>query len=312
MRSNFMLKKSFSMHRFRPSAMVRVTGEDAFEFLQGQFTNDLRGLAGGVTYGLWLNQKGKVLADSEILRISDREFVVVSGFSSSSVIIQRLEQYIIADDVVLQDQTPAASVLTVWGDAAMDLINEFAGEIPAVDRFLSVREVYFFHDRQYRDGVSFKLMGSSEAIAGLQTDLLARGGVEVSDQVKERVRIAAGIPQIPNDIGPTDLPQEAGLETAAISFTKGCYLGQEVMARLHSMGQVRRQLRRVRGSGPAPLNGTALFQGTKKMGEIRTVVATPEGFVALAMLTRLGLDENAGLALEAANGASPIVSLWTK
>lgn len=306
-----MPKKITLTHGFRPAATVRVTGEDAFEFLQGQFTNDLRGPVESVTYGLWLNQKGKVLADSEILRIADRDFLLTSVFCPAENISQRLEQYIIADDVVLENQTATFSALLVWGESTALFLKELFGETPAAGRFLKRRGVFVFSPRQGAMA-GIQIIGPSPAVEELQMVLLARGSVEATNDDVECARIEAGIPSIPHDIGPTDLPQEAGLDATAISFTKGCYLGQEVMARLKNLGQVRRQLQRVRGRGAAPTHGTPLFQGSKKVGEIRSAVATSEGFVAFAMLTRMGLDENAGLAFDIASDTPSSVSLWTK
>jgi folate-binding protein YgfZ len=103
------------------------------------------------------------------------------------------------------------------------------------------------------------------------------------------------------DVGPSDLPNEAGLETDAISFKKGCYLGQEVMARLQSMGRVRRRLRRVRSRGPAiPAPGAALFCGGRPAGEMRSaVVDGAGGAIGLAMLSLLALTPDGALSLGA-------------
>jgi hypothetical protein len=107
----------------------------------------------------------------------------------------------------------------------------------------------------------------------------------------ERLRIEAGIPSVPRDLGPDDLPNEGGLEHDAISYTKGCYLGQEVMARLRTMGRVRRRLLRVAGSAKAPEQLPApLFAEGKKIGELRSAARTATGFIGLAMISMLGVS----------------------
>jgi len=111
--------------------------------------------------------------------------------------------------------------------------------------------------------------GVREQLAGLRN---------IDGEELEQRRIAAGIPAVPADIGPGDLPGEGGLEAVAISYTKGCYLGQEVMARLKSMGQVRRRLRRVAGPGPVPQVPAPLWQEGRQVGELRSAVATENGF----------------------------------
>lgn len=114
----------------------------------------------------------------------------------------------------------------------------------------------------------------------------------------EYARILDGIPAIPLDVGPDDLPNEGGLEDVAISYTKGCYLGQEVMARLKNMGQIRRRLQVIRGAGATPVTRASLFQAGKKVGHVRSVATAGNEFFALAMLSLINLDPTLGLSLE--------------
>jgi len=289
--------------QYRPGALIRVTGEDAFTFLQGQFTNELRQPPGSVTYGLWLNQKGKVLADSHVLRVSENEFLICSEFSPASIIRQRLEEYIVADDVVLTDETATGHALTLWGAGGKETISRLLAEAPAAGRFAGSQDLIVFRGRRL-PGDSWEIFGSEKAVTEFRGKLLASGAVESSPTEMEFVRISAGIPVVPADIGPGDLPNEAGLEDAAISYTKGCYLGQEVMARLKNLGQVRRRLLVVRGRGAPPVPLAALYQAEKKVGEIRTVVTRADEFVALAMLSLVNLTLTVGLSLEP---AGPVV-----
>ena len=112
---------------------------------------------------------------------------------------------------------------------------------------------------------------------------------------------------MPPDLGPGDLPNEGGLDASAVSYTKGCYLGQEVMSRLKNLGRVRRRLHVVTGAGVPPLMHAPVFQQNKKVGEIRTTAPTAEGFVALAMLSLAGLDTSAGLSTGA--GETPALQI---
>jgi len=280
----------------RPSALLRVTGEDAFTFLQGQFTNELRQAPGSATYGLWLNQKGKILADSQVLRISENEFLVCSEFSPAETIRQRLEEYIVADDVVLGDETATSYALTLWGPGGNETISRLLAEAPAPGRFVRSRDVIAYRGRRL-PGDAWEIFGPEKAVMELRGQLMASGAVESSPAEMEFARISAGIAVVPADVGPGDLPNEGGLEDGAISYTKGCYLGQEVMARLKNLGQVRRRLRVVRGSGVPPSPLAALYQGEKKIGEIRTVGAQGDEFVALAMVSLINLTSTAGISL---------------
>lgn len=260
---------------FPPAAVVRVTGPDSLPFLQGQFTQDLRPVSpGGAAYGLWLNQKGKVIGDSHVLKQGADEWWLVSEFTPASVLLPRLETYLIADDVTLEDVTSQWH-LALGADAAEPFSWRSAATLPV----------------------------------GLR--LLPRGEARADASADERLRYVAarrltGLPSIPLDFGEGDLPQEAGLEGYAVSFNKGCYLGQEVMARLHAMGQVRRQWLGVYWRGESesvvPVPKTEIVDADgKRVGEWRGGAVVDGSCVGAAMVLR------AALALKQAGG--PAV-LW--
>lgn len=244
-----------------------MTGGDAATFLQGQFSQDLRGLAAGQgVYGLWLTVKGKVLADSFVIRSThEGEYWVLSYAVAAEVIRARLEAFIIADDVTVEPAEAEPLALTIVGDA------------PPV----APDGVWVLPSRRIRGAVEWVFEPAAEAAV---TQVLA-GWPEIELSVIDSARIRSGLPAVPRDIGPEELPQEGGLEVDAVSFNKGCYLGQEVMARLHSMGRVRRRLLRVRGEGALPACGQALFDGERRVGEIRSATVEGDGFLALALLT---------------------------
>ena len=269
---------------WKPSAWLRITGPDAFSFLQGQFTNDLRQVANGTVYGLWLTLKGKVLGDGFVMAGREpEEFWIGSYATPAAVLRERLENFIIADDVTVEDQTADWSAVSVFGPVAVERLGR------------SGSAEFIFSGRRSRPAnVEWVFRHDAEAdVRRALQDLpeLDLGAVEA-------IRISAGIPAVPTDIGLNDLPNEAGLEDEAISFTKGCYLGQEVMARLKSMGQVRRRLLRVRGQGPRPIPGAALYVGERQVGELRSVAHVgADEYVGLAMVSLITLAGHAELAL---------------
>lgn len=288
---------------YRPQAVIRVTGEDAFTFLQGQFTNELRQAVGSVTYGLWLDQKGKVLADSHVLRVSEKEFVVVSTNSPADIIKRRLEDYIVADDVLLVDETAATSGMVLVGAGVGEVLARVLMAPVASARFAQAAQVMAYAGRRM-GGENFEILGAVDALFAIREKLVG-AGVKVIDHAElEFARITAGIPAVPEDIGSGDLPNEAGLESVAISYTKGCYLGQEVMARLKNLGQVRRRLHVVHGRGTPPRPRTALYQGDKKVGEIRSIAPRGDDFVALAMLSLVNFKAGVGLSREPGGAAT--------
>jgi tRNA-modifying protein YgfZ len=286
--------------RFRPSAAIKISGEDALMFLQGQFTQDLKTVGqASARYGLWLNQKGKVLADSFILNVAGGGFWILSYFSPAAVIRERLESYIIADDVEIEDQTDAWSGITVMGEGGADWLRERRIDVPETGSFTGSGEALVWKGRRSR-GEGWDWLMPVANVAAVEP-----GAAQVlSEEALELVRIEAGIPAIPQEVGLGDLPNEAGLESDAISYTKGCYLGQEVMARLKAMGQVRRRLVRVRSSVSIPdALPASLFFGDKRVGELRSAVRSQTGWVGFAMLNLTGLKPDAALSLVATGTA---------
>ena len=279
---------------WKPTAWLRITGSDALSFLQGQFTNDLRQVAQGAVYGLWLTLKGKVLGDGFVMAGAvPEEFWIGSYATPAAVLRERLESFIIADDVTVEDQTADWSAVSVFGAVPAERLGQGGAA-----------EFIFPGRRSRPANREWVFRGEVEGeVRRALHDLpeLDRAAVETR-------RITAGIAAIPVDIGPNDLPNEAGLEDEAISFTKGCYLGQEVMARLKSMGQVRRRLLRVRGNGTPPLPGAALYVADRPVGDLRSVIAVgADEFIGLAMVSLINLAGHAELALSL--GALPTVKI---
>ncbi|HEY1765461.1 MAG TPA: folate-binding protein [Opitutaceae bacterium] len=276
-----------SIFPYAPACVLRISGPDAATFLQGQFTNDLGKMTPGQpVYGLWLDRKGRVIADSYVIALPGfADFRVVSPGSAAVTVAKRLGDFIVADDVSIGDETAA------W--RGMALVGPGTGEWLAAQP----RPGFVFPGRRssgenwewvYPEGESF---AAGQAVDGVRT---------ASPSEMERRRIGDGIPSVPGDIGPGEFPNEGGLDSVAISYSKGCYLGQEVMARLKTTGRVRRSLVRVRGAGPAPAVPAGLWLGGKRQGELRSAAANPDGagFDGLALLS-VATDRGKDLSLAA-------------
>jgi folate-binding protein YgfZ len=283
-----------SIFHYRPAAVLRADGPDAESFLQGQFTNDLSKIApGGSAYGLWLDRKGKVIADSNVTRaLNDAGFWITSISSSAPTIEAHLGAHIIADDVVLTDETTGWRGISFIGPGVGGRLNAEprAGVVFPGRRDSQENWEWIFPETESASATA--------AVAGARV----LGAAEI-----DGMRIAAGIPAVPADIGPSDLPNEGGLDKEAISYSKGCYLGQEVMARVKSLGRVRRTLVRVRGAGALPILPAGLWSGEKKEGEIRSAAPEAGGFSGLALVSVNAASKGDALAL--ALGASPTVEL---
>jgi folate-binding protein YgfZ len=271
----------------RSSAILRVRGPDANSYLQGQFTQDVNA-SGGRSYGLWLDLKGRVQADGHVLKQAEKDFLVVSFSFTAMQLLARLEAYLIADEVELIDETSSWGGILLWGDDA-------ARQTPPAG-------VLSFPSRRAGAG-SLQWLVPAGRLDEVLTALKKTPVIERDARAAELERLRQGVPAVPSDIGLRDLPNEGGLDEVAISYTKGCYLGQEVMARLKNLGQVRRRLHLVRGTGAPPAAGTALYQGERKAGEMRSAVVDDDGFLAMAMLSLVNLDANAPLGLDPAGSA---------
>ncbi len=280
---------------YRPACLLRVSGDDAATFLQGQFTNDLGNVAPGRSaYGLWLDRKGRVIADSHVIRAADGAgYWVASIDSPAQVVARRLGDHVVADDVAIEDVTAS------WG--GLSLIGAGTGTwLKGAGR----AGLYFPGRRD--NGENWEWL--YPAADSPSVDAAAPGAARLARDEVERMRIASGIPSVPADIGPADLPNEGGLESQAISYSKGCYLGQEVMARIKSMGRVRRSLVRVSGKGAPPAVPAALWRGERREGELRSAVpdAGGQGYLGLALVSAAGL---AGGAYALSRGGSPAVEV---
>ncbi len=282
-----------SVFTYIPAALLRATGPDAPAFLQGQFTNDLRGVKeGDALYGLWLDRKGRVLADSYVAPLAGSEFLITSLSTPAPVIAGHLGEHIIADDVAIADETAS------WRGAS--LVGPGAGKWLASEP----RAGIFFPGRR-DSGENWEWI-HGEADSGSVRDALA--GARALDAADiERMRIVSGIASVPADIGPADLPNEGGLDASAISYSKGCYTGQEVMARVKALGRVRRALVRVRGSSAPPSLPASLWNGDRREGELRSAAPDAGGFAGLALVSVAA--SAAGHPLSLAPGAAPTVEI---
>jgi hypothetical protein len=240
---------------------------------------------GKSVYGLWLDRKGRVIGDSHVVQAEGAaEFWIISLSSPAAAIEPHLGGHIIADDVTIADETDA------WG--GLSLIGAGTGA------WLSsgARAGLVFPGRR-TSGENWEWMFPG---AAREEAAAAVSGARILNASEiELMRIASAIPSVPGDIGPTDLPNEGGLDRDAISYSKGCYLGQEVMARIKSLGRVRRTLLRVRGSGPPPALPAGLWKGEKREGELRSAVADPGGFAGLALVSVTSAEAGCQFALAA-------------
>ncbi|HEX2165543.1 MAG TPA: hypothetical protein VHM02_16495 [Thermoanaerobaculia bacterium] len=294
---------------------LRLGGADRARFLHGLVTCEVKALAeGDGAYGFLTSVQGRVLADLVVLALGDDLWLEVPEGERQAV-ADHLAKYLIADRV--QIAALHAVPLSLAGPRAGELLEARIGRggLPGEPWAHRPIELAGVAARIVRRGVApvetFDLWlppgGGPEVAAHLTAD----GAVPVSGDAWDVLRVERGVPAFGPDFGPETFPQETGLEEAAVSYSKGCYLGQEIVARIHYRGGVQRGLRGVRfaDAGAPPSSGTPLLAEGRPAGTVGTSVLSPDhGPIALAILHhRAGAP---GTVLElAAGGRAEVVAL---
>jgi tRNA-modifying protein YgfZ len=263
---------------------LALTGSEAKPFLQGQVTNDIEALEPGKgCYAAFLTHKGKMLGDMRVLDLGD-ELLLDTERVALQELFNMIRRSKLGSDVELHKRTLELGELS--------LIGPHARRIAGADA-LGRRE----HDsvRAQVGGVRVTLVATDVGVdvfcaaadtASVRAALEAAGAVPVSEDAAEVVRVEHGRPRYGVDLDEGVIPQEAGLNERAVSFTKGCYVGQETVARLFYRGKPNRHLRGLRLSALGS-PGDVLRVGEKQVGKLASVVVSPaHGPIALALVRR--------------------------
>lgn len=234
-----------------PNCHLTATGPDAFAFLQSQFSNDLRlATAEKPVYGFWLDRKGRVRGDSLIFRDGEESLQVVSRHTPANFLREFLEEKIIADEIELEEAASPHNLISVWPSEIAPEVTGTPSSFP--DPTLPLSGFSWFVPQEQVSSITSSLPGTQVDIETYERDLL----------LSRRVRI-------PMDLVVDVFPQELDLEEY-VHYNKGCFLGQEIMARLHYQGRTRRFLKIFRAAPQQtlPEPGTPLLVATKKTGVV--------------------------------------------
>ncbi|NDV63073.1 hypothetical protein G0Q06_11465 [Puniceicoccales bacterium CK1056] len=282
----------------KPSAVLRFTGEDHVDFLQSQGTADLRGPIGICRYTLWLDHKGLIHGDSHVLKVSAEECLLISYLTPAVDLVSKFDRHIIADDVEIADETDKWNLLSVLPDSIALLPRDcMPGEEDNV--FNEESGSYFYPGRRCGPVTVDCLIPSTVALP-FEVE-------EVYEDDVEAIRIKSGIPFLPVDITPGKFNSLEANLISPLSFDKGCYLGQEVVARVHRLGRLSRRFIAVSGRGAAPRVPFMLEDNGREIGAITSVVKSHDTFQGIGWLKsryedgRLGMG---GLNLEVSTLAS--------
>ena len=263
---------------------LALTGAAAKEFLQGQVTNDVESLSPGAgCYAAFLTPKGKMLGDLRILDAGD-ELLLDTERISLQGLFNIIRRFSVGYDVQLHKRTLECGLLSLIGPQA-DVVAG-AHELPAAEHSHTEIEVDGIRVRAIRTDVGLDLLCDAVYTASLRDRLLAVNTLEVSEATAECLRVEHGRPRYGVDLDDTVIPQEAGLNERAVSFTKGCYVGQETVARLYYRGKPNRYLRGLRLSARAA-TGDEVRAGDRVVGKLGSVAESPRfGSIALALVRR--------------------------
>jgi tRNA-modifying protein YgfZ len=272
------------------------TGPDAAEYLQGQLTNDIEALEPGEgCYATLLDRKGHMQADMRVLRASTAGFVSHTDISRSGSFVwvdteaeglgaarRHLEMYKVGREVEIADLGDDLAILSLIGPRSA----EVAGTPPLPEYANEEANVAGIECLAVGTREGIELIAPSADTERLREALLGAGAGEVGAEAAEILRVEAGVPRFGAEMGTATMPAEAGIVEAAVSFTKGCYIGQETVARLHYKGRPNRLLRGLRLDAPAE-PGALLLLAEKEVGSVGTACVSPaHGPIALAIVRR--------------------------
>jgi tRNA-modifying protein YgfZ len=300
----------------RDRARIAVSGRDRATYLQGLLTNDIPSLAPGTgCYAAWLTAQGRMTTDMHVLESGDMILLDVPAATRESV-LQRLDQFIFTEDVRLEDLTPALAEMAVHGPRAAEVVERSVSGTTGLADWPQYRNA--------REGLSGSplVMVRIDTLgvpgytlyvdAARETELAAaleRGGAaRVAEAAVESARVEAGYPVFGVDMNDDIIPLEAGIEERALSMTKGCYVGQEVIVRvLHrGHGRVVRRLVGLRVNGAAPPHGARIHAGGRDVGFITSSAMSPRfGAIALGYVHRDFLEPGTAVEVETGSGRAP-------
>jgi folate-binding protein YgfZ len=261
-----------------------LTGAEAKEFLHGQVTNDIEGLEPGRgCYAAFLTHKGKMLGDLRVLDGGD-ELLLDCERVALQELFTMIRRFKLGRDVELHKRTLESGLLSLIGPEARRVAG--VEDLPDEEHAHRAGELAGAAVRLIATDVGVDVLCAAQDTERVAGALAAAGAVVADETAAEIRRVETGRPRYGVDLHDGVIPQEAGLNARAVSFDKGCYVGQETVARLHFRGKPNRHLRGLRLSGPAEA-GTPLRKGEREVGRLASVVDSPvHGPIALALVRR--------------------------
>jgi folate-binding protein YgfZ len=296
----------------------RTAGPDAARFLHGLLSNDIEGLAPGQgCYATFLTERGMILTDLVVLRRRD-DFLLHAPPETGTKGLALLARFLVGDDATMEDLSGRIGILGVLGPRSAEAIAAIGAPLGSIPP-------WHFVERDFEGGTllvsaarwtgeeGFDILAPVALLAALWDRLLgavrARGGRPLGEAALETLRIEAGTPRAGRDFDEETIPQQAGLDHA-LSFTKGCFRGQEIVLRVRTRGHANRSLVGLTLQGPAaPPRGTKLLHEGVEVGSVTSATLSPTlgKPIALAMVHRTATAPGTVLEVAAAPARSATV-----
>jgi folate-binding protein YgfZ len=272
-----------------------LTGEQAREFLDGQVSNEIASLVPGHgRYATLLTNKGRMLGDLRAFGVGDGALLVVTERVALQALFDQVRRGLIGWKAELHKRTLELGLLSLVGPRSEEVARAAGLPVPGPDEHdvvVTGEDDDAVRGAVVRTDLGLDVLPPAERVAEVRAALLAAGATETAEDVAEVVRVESGRPRYGHDLDETVMPEEAGIVDRAVSFKKGCYVGQETVARLHWKGKPNRHLRGLRSAAPiasgAPVVLVAEDGTHREIGHVGTAVTSPRhGPIALAILRR--------------------------
>jgi folate-binding protein YgfZ len=296
-----------------PSGKLALTGDEARTFLTGQVTADVEALEPGAgTYAALLTPKGKIVADLRIVDVGAAsgapddpgagvELLLLCERSGLQALFDHLRRHLVGYAVELHKRTLQLGLLALEGPRTAAVLGAAADDLAREEHATALADLDGVAVRLVRTAAGVDVLPAADDVEAVRAVLLARGAVPVDPAAAEVTRVEAGRPRLHHEMDETVMPAEAGIVERAVSFTKGCYVGQETVARLHWRGRPNRHLRGLRLEREVPV-GTVIVEDGRELGRVTTSVDSPAlGPIALALVRR-EVEPDATVVLRPAEG----------
>ena len=264
--------------------LLACRGPDAVSYVHDQVTNDVEALEPGQgCYAALLNRKGQMQADVRVLRLGEEDLLLDCEEAGRDALGAHLGLYRVGREVEFEDLAESHIVVSVIGPAAGSLLGIGPLTPEYAHREATLAGVKL---RAVATDLGIDLICARDDLDAVAQALVEAGIEQVEPEAAEIVRVESGRPRFDREMTTATIPEEAGINERAVSFTKGCYIGQETVARLHYRGKPNRHLRGLRLARPVAAGATVRL-AEREVGQVGTAVISPaHGPIALAILRR--------------------------